>query len=858
MIRVPIRTKLAAALAVPLVGLCAITAIEVADTSADVERVHHQTELARASIGPSGILTRLQNERTWTVVELIGAESLIQSPSEDYAEAREQTDEAIAAFRDTIRQASEEVEQAYQPALDNLAALEELRRSVDGNTDPRGLDQVPFANGIFSAFSDLTEPFFEATDRVAIAVDDAELRQWTTLVGRSSEQVEVLANLSRQVVLDSSLGDGINQPAEIAATSQLKNDFDQANEEFLTAPSPFSEVVAASFDHDLVDGFSTNVETALTGARIDFELMLASLNVPAEEGYMGLRDALAVGLNERADELNADAAARERLYVGLAVVTLGAAITLTWLVSRSITRPLRSLTRQATDMAERRLPDAVSQILDTPPGEDVSVPQVAPVAVQTRDEVADVAAALNTVQDTALDLAIEQAVLRRNIADSFVNLGRRNQNLLGRQLDFITELESNETDPQTLSDLFRLDHLATRMRRNAESLLVLAGFDPPRKWAAPVRLSDVIRAALGEVEDYHRVSVRDIEPATIMGSAAADLAHLLAELVENALVFSPPDQKVDIRGRQHRQDGPGVGSYTLAVIDAGLGMPDADLEAANRRLAGTESFTISPSKYLGHYVAGHLAARHGIRVGLDHSPGNGITATITLPAELLTTDPVTSAPVTPPHGQRAVRLSPGIPVPTPGARPRRSAPAVAAGWSAAAGTPPGASQAIWPRTLPPMPMRGTAPPPAGAPSAGDRPLVRPPLSPLEAEASLLASLPRYAPPRTGGPGHMPPPGATAPPSVDVPRGAGPARPPADVPLTRRVAGAQMPPTEVVPLHDDVPAAPPARLPAAAFTAATDVRALLTTFTAGVQRGLEESRQRRAAAASAGNGHDGAR
>src|SRR5918994_1965187 len=233
MIRVPIRTKLAAALAVPLVGLCAITAIEVADTSADVERVHHQTELARASIGPSGILTRLQNERTWTVVELIGAESLIQSPSEDYAEAREQTDEAIAAFRDTIRQASEEVEQAYQPALDNLAALEELRRSVDGNTDPRGLDQVPFANGIFSAFSDLTEPFFEATDRVAIAVDDAELRQWTTLVGRSSE------------------------------------------------------LVAASFDHDLVDGFSTNVEPALPGAGIGFELMLASLNVPAEEGYMG-------------------------------------------------------------------------------------------------------------------------------------------------------------------------------------------------------------------------------------------------------------------------------------------------------------------------------------------------------------------------------------------------------------------------------------------------------------------------------------------------------------------------------------------------------------------------------------------
>ena len=275
---------------------------------------------------------------------------------------------------------------------------------------------------------------------------------------------------------------------------------------------------------------------------------------------------------------------------------------LTYLVSRSITRPLRSLTRQAKEMAERRLPDAVLDILETPLGDDVQVPTVDPVVVHTRDEVADVSAALNTVQDTALDLAVEQAVLRRNIADSFVNLGRRNQNLLGRQLDFITELETNETDPDTLSNLFRLDHLATRMRRNAESLLVLAGIEPPRKWAAPVRLTDVIRAALGEVEDYQRVTVRGVEPATIIGSAAADLAHLLAELIENALVFSPPDQTVDIRGRQNPN------GYTLAVIDSGLGMPAQDVTNANRRLAGAESFTIAPSKYLGHYVAGNLAA----------------------------------------------------------------------------------------------------------------------------------------------------------------------------------------------------------------------------------------------------------
>src|SRR5690606_2738980 len=145
-----------------------------------------------------------------------------------------------------------------------------------------------------------------------------------------------------------------------------------------------------------------------------------------------------------------------------------------------------------------------------------------------------------------------------------------------------------------------------------------------------------------------RVTVRGVEPATIIGSAAADLAHLLAELIENALVFSPPDQTVDIRGR-NRPDG-----YTLAIIDSGLGMPPSDVTNANRRLAGAESFTIAPSKYLGHYVAGNLAARHNIHVHLDNSPGNGITATIDIPPTLLTTDTDLAAPVTPPHGTPAV------------------------------------------------------------------------------------------------------------------------------------------------------------------------------------------------------------
>jgi signal transduction histidine kinase len=527
-------------------------------------------------------------------------------------------------------------------------------------------------------------------------------------------------------------------------------------------------------------------------------------------------------------------------------------------VSRSITKPLRSLTRQAKEMAERRLPDAVIDILETPLGDDVQVPTVDPVVVHTRDEVADVSTALNTVQDTALDLAVEQAVLRRNIADSFVNLGRRNQNLLGRQLDFITELETNETDPDTLSNLFRLDHLATRMRRNAESLLVLAGIEPPRKWAAPVRLTDVIRAALGEVEDYQRVTVRGVEPATIIGSAAADLAHLLAELIENALVFSPPDQTVDIRGRT-RPDG-----YTLAVIDSGLGMPQADVAAANRRLAGAESFTIAPSKYLGHYVAGNLAARHNIHVTLDNSPGNGITATIDLPPTLLTTEQDLAPEVTPPHGHRPVLPDPSRTLAPAALAPEPPPPAPLAGRGpvfAGNGGPTARTQSglvkrnvrdvtastigadrpsgdlldNLSRHTTNLQGRGPLPPSAPGtpwgpppPSPDHRQPPPTPFPPRRPSPDARGAPPPVAPPPVSPPPVAPPPVAMPPaptrPAATPPSGASPMPDSAGFTtggLTRRVRGAQMPATQPLSLRrsggDDRPRAsdpPPAARPPA--------------------------------------------
>jgi anti-sigma regulatory factor (Ser/Thr protein kinase) len=284
-------------------------------------------------------------------------------------------------------------------------------------------------------------------------------------------------------------------------------------------------------------------------------------------------------------------------------------------------------------MATGTLPSAVKQILDTPPGEDVVEPSLAVIDDRGGYEIAEVASALNTVQRSAADLAVEQAVLRRNINDAFVNLGRRNQNLLTRLLESITEMERNEADTDQLHKLFGLDHVATRMRRNAESLVVLAGVETRRQWSGPVPVIDLLRGALGEVEDYERAEIVELDEVMVNGTALADATHLVAELLENALTYSPPGRNVEVRGHAH------AGGYRLTIVDHGVGMPAEDLAVANTRLAGGESFTVAPSRYLGHYVVGLHARRLGLTVTLRDTPRGGTTAEIEIGAMIAGTEP---------------------------------------------------------------------------------------------------------------------------------------------------------------------------------------------------------------------------
>ncbi|MFC5102835.1 nitrate- and nitrite sensing domain-containing protein [Kibdelosporangium philippinense] len=338
--------------------------------------------------------------------------------------------------------------------------------------------------------------------------------------------------------------------------------------------------------------------------------------------------ALGEDLRQGARELRTDAAGGLVAFLFLALLAIGLEIALVVGCLRSIVRPLAALTAQAHDVATRRLPSSAAA-LHAPGADQLNPPEPVRAPARAATEIASAAHALDRVQSTAFELAGKQALLRRNTTESLANLGRRNQHLVHRQLGFISELEHAELDPKALANLFELDHMATRMRRNAESLLVLAGKPSPRRSAEPLAITDVIRAGISEVADYRRVSLRGVDDVHVTGAMVGELAHLLAELIDNALSFSAPLLPVEIHGERT-----GV-RYALSVVDHGPGMSPAQLATANARLRGTEDFTVAPTQFLGHHVAGRLARRLGVEAELTQSPTSGITAQLLLPETML-------------------------------------------------------------------------------------------------------------------------------------------------------------------------------------------------------------------------------
>ncbi|TWF77985.1 signal transduction histidine kinase [Pseudonocardia hierapolitana] len=437
----------------------------------------------------------------------------------------------------------------------------------------------------------------------------------------------------QHTILGAAIRSGSLPPAdatEVGTDTELEGAF----RDYQAALTAEQFVRFGNFLDDAANAQRERLEATIVGTPPD-----RPITVPSYEwdtAYNGSRAAVERSGDLLRNELVAASVAAEEEASNLAgvnavVLMLGllAGIAVAVLLARALIRSLRVLRSSALDVAERRLPEAVER-MRAGHAPDVTVD---PVPLVGRDEVGQVARAFDAVHGQAVRLAAEQAALQAGVSAMFVNLSRRSQALVERQLQLIEQLESNEQDSDQLANLFQLDHLATRMRRNSENLLVLAGTDLAKRNIAPVPMVDVLRAAVSEVESYQRIVVQTPPTATVAGRAASDVVHLLAELLDNATNFSPPDSQV-VMSTARASDG----SIVVEIADRGVGMAEHELADANQRLGGPSSVDVSASRRMGLFVVGRLATRHGIGVRLSSSAGgqgSGLTASVTVPAHLI-------------------------------------------------------------------------------------------------------------------------------------------------------------------------------------------------------------------------------
>jgi signal transduction histidine kinase len=354
-------------------------------------------------------------------------------------------------------------------------------------------------------------------------------------------------------------------------------------------------------------------------------------------------------LTARAQQVASSTYRRLILVGGLGLLAVIVSIVISIWIGRGLVQQLAALRRSALELANKRLPGVVERLRA---GQDVDVAAEAPPLEASADEIGQVQEAFNAVQRTAVEAAVDEARLRRGVSDVFRNLARRSQSLLHRQLALLDAMERRASEPEALEDLFRIDHLTTRMRRHSEGLIILSGDSPGRGWRNPVPLVDVLRAAVAEVEDYTRIRVTTGTHAGLIGPAVADVIHLIAELAENATIYSPPNAPVRIHG-----DIVGRG-FAVEIEDRGLGITEDKLAEINNNLAHPPQFDLSGSEQLGLFVAGQLARRHDIRITLQPSPFGGITAIVLLPKALIVGEgsyEIEDLPVT--ATERAVRLT---------------------------------------------------------------------------------------------------------------------------------------------------------------------------------------------------------
>ena len=612
--RLRIRSKLNLLLGLPLVAVLLVATpfvITQANSAQDAQQVADNAGNAR-EVG--GLIWEIQRERLLT-----GA--FLASPHADSSPMEKQqrkVDDTIAQVRTSLGTTmSDEI----ASALTRLGALADLRQAAQR----RGI--AP--DSVARTYHALVDGIIDALRLVQQQTSDAEgTRQLTSLdallhgneYGELRGMALIAAAVNRQtgqVLLD----DGVAQ-------SEL------FTERFVQQ----SDVQHAGLQVSVVEGDRAQAVNKLAGDLPD------SKNATAVEAYAnsalsavaaqsGLRrtvqDRITSQITDTATGRASSAATVAWLIGGGAAALFVLVALLSVVVSRSIASPLRKLTDAATsvaDLAETEL----ARVSDTEEGaQQVEAPRLAAIEVNSADELGQLAVAFNRVQSTASGLVERQAVTRRNVSLMFANVAQRTQNLVGRQLALVDELERNEQDSRLLASLYRLDHLSTRLRRNADNLLVVAGSREENVLGSPTELATSLRSALAEIEDYQRVRISDMPSVVLSPVLSADMVLVFAELLENATSFSPPGTFVEV------STGFGAdGSCTVIIVDHGIGMKPPQLAEENKRLVERERLDVAPTSVLGLFVVGRLARRHGLNVMLVPSPGGGITARVLVPPRL--------------------------------------------------------------------------------------------------------------------------------------------------------------------------------------------------------------------------------
>ncbi|MGW5266969.1 sensor histidine kinase [Microbispora sp. NPDC004025] len=629
-----VRTRLVALIVLPTVVAVLLGGLRVTSSiasAAEYQRVRDAVELV-GSIGM--LLHEIQLERDLAVEYVAGGRrdgdllTLVKNQHEAVDAAAQKVSARAETSGDALGGLGRE---DLSRALARLADLTAFRKIV--------LDtQLPPLRGI-EKYRLVTDDLLKLYDAAGQGVPDEGLYASIKALGalaRAKEAVSeqralLAAGLVRQRLdqaeLDAFTGAVAREQSELAAfTAVATTDERQLYNDTVTD----QKVDRARFfiDRALYLVRSGQSIRNLSGRGTDADLWFDAISEQANL-MRDVTDGLTRSIVSRSAALQSSDRNVAVLSISMVVVVLLLVLLITAVMARSLVRPLRRLRSEALEVAGHRLPTLVQRLRESEGGA-AGQAEVQPIGVVSADEIGEVARAFDEVHREAIRLAGDEARLRSNVNAMFVNLSRRTQTLVERQITLIDGLEQGEQDEQRLGDLFKLDHLATRMRRNSENLLVLAGQEPARRWSRPVEITDVIRASLSEVEGYERVVLNFPGDVSIVGQAVNDVIHLLAELVENALSFSPRDTRVVVSG--NRIDGGGV---MVSITDSGIGMTPEEIGQANWRLANPPVVDVSVSRRMGLFVVGRLALRNGIRVQLRPHDGGGLTAMVLLPESII-------------------------------------------------------------------------------------------------------------------------------------------------------------------------------------------------------------------------------